>query len=301
MSEKHNQHNHDHSHGHHHHHHGQFSSDKKLFVVFLLNLLMSIVEFVGGLYTNSTAILSDALHDLGDAIALGSSWLLEKISKKGSDQNFSFGYKRFSLLAALINSLILLLGSFLILKEVFPRLLSPEEVNTQAMIGFAIFGLLVNGGSVLLLRGGGSYNERVVTLHLLEDVLGWLAVLIGAVVMHYYTLPILDPVLSLLISLFILKNVYVNLKDVLFIFLQGTPKNINLKNLQDKLLEHESIQKIYHIHVWSLDGEKHVLTAHIILKKSVQLSEVSSIQKWVQVQTLSAGLWHSTIQYEVSM
>ncbi len=297
MSDKHH---HDHRHSHH-HHHSHFSSDKKLLIVFLLNLFMSIIEFIGGLYTNSTAILADALHDFGDAIALGSSWILEKVSKKTGDQHFSFGYKRFSLLAALINSLILLVGSFLILKEVFPRILSPEEVNTSAMIGFALFGLLVNGGSVLLLKGGSSYNERVVTLHLLEDVLGWVAVLIGAIVMNYYPLPILDPILSLLIALFILKNVYVNLKDVLFIFLQGTPQNIDLKVLQEKLLNHEFIQKIYHIHVWSLDGEKHVLTAHVVLKKSVQLSDIPQIQKWVQEKTQAAGLWHSTIQYEISV
>lgn len=289
-----------HIHHHHEHHdHKKPSSERKLFLVFILNLMMSIVEFIGGVYTNSTAILSDALHDFGDALALGASWFLERLSKRSSDKNFSFGYKRFSLLAALLNSLILMVGSVIILVEVFPRLFAPEPVQTQAMMGFALFGLLVNGASVLILKSGKSVNEKVVTLHLLEDVMGWFAILLGSIVMHFYDFPIIDPLLSLLIAIFILKNVYKNLKEILFIFLQGTPQNVDIESIKSKILSHSMIVNMYHVHVWSLDGHKHVLTAHIVIKNSTQLSELSDLQKWVQSQILESGLWHSTIQYEI--
>ncbi len=260
---------------------------------------MACFELVGGFYTNSTAILSDALHDFGDAISLGMSWFLEKLSRKKGDAKFSFGYRRFSLLGAFINSTILLVGSVFILREVIPRLLHPEPVDAKAMVLFAIVGLAVNGYSVFLLKGGKSYNEKVVTLHLLEDVLGWAAVLIGALVMSFIDIPVLDPILSLLITLFILKNVYVNIKDVAFIFLQGTPKGFDLKVLEKKITDHTSIRKIYHVHVWSIDGEKHVLTAHVLLKSEVSIAQIKEIQTWVHDQIAQVGLWHSTIQFEV--
>jgi cobalt-zinc-cadmium efflux system protein len=286
-------------HLHHQDHHNKSSSDKKLLIVFILNLAMSVVEFIGGFYTNSTAILSDALHDFGDAIALGASWFLERLSKRAGDKNFSFGYKRFSLLAALLNSLILMIGSVIILIEAFPRLFKPEDVHTTAMMGFAVFGLVINGVSVLILKSSKSLNEKVVTLHLLEDVMGWFAILLGSIVMYFYDFPVIDPLLSLLIALFILKNVYKNLKDILFIFLQGTPQNVDVESIKSKITSHPMIVNMYHVHVWSLDGHKNVLTAHIVVKNTTLLSELSILQKWVQSQISESGLWHSTIQYEI--
>lgn len=274
------------------------TTQKKLFVVFVLNFLMAIVELVGGIMTNSTAILSDALHDFGDSLSLFLSWYLEKFSNKKSDQKFSFGYRRFSLLAALINSIVLLVGSVLILAEVIPRLMNPESVHAEGMMYFAIVGLLVNGASVLLIRTGNSLNERVVSWHLMEDVLGWAAVLIVSIVLQFKDIPILDPILSLMITTMIVVNVFRNFKQVFFVFMQSTPSSINQKRIEEALGKHSSIQKVYHTHVWSLDGERHVLTTHVVLKPNSNKESYLEVQKWARSEVKKHGLWHSTIEIE---
>jgi cobalt-zinc-cadmium efflux system protein len=288
--------NHDHHHGHHHHH--GMTTQKKLLVVFILNLSMAVVELVGGILTNSTAILSNALHDFGDSLALALGWYLEKVSNKKSDNVYTFGYRRFSLLSALINSCILLGGSIWILVRVVPRLTNPEAVNAEGMIYFAIAGLVVNGCSILLIRTGHSLNERVISWHLMEDVLGWTAVLIVAVVLNFKSIPILDPILSLMITGIILFNVFKNFKNVFNVFMQSTPDSINQYEIEAALAKHSSIEKVYHTHLWSLDGQKHVLTTHIVLKANSNISNYSEVQKWARDEVKKYGLWHSTIEIE---
>lgn len=301
MSQHH--HNHSHSHNHHghshhgHHHHGM-ATQKKLLIVFILNFCMAIVELIGGIMTNSTAILSDALHDFGDSLALALGWYLEKVSNKKSDKNFSFGYRRFSLLSALINSVILLGGSIWILSTVIPRLINPEPVDAEGMMYFAFLGLLVNGISVWLIQTGTSLNEKVISWHLMEDVLGWLAVLIVSVVLQFKDIPILDPILSLMITTIILVNVFKNFKTVFKVFLQSTPESINQNEIEAALKKHEKIEKVYHTHVWSLDGEKHVLTTHVVLKNNSTTKDHLEVQKWAREVIKSYGLWHSTIEIE---
>ena len=192
------------------HNHSHNHSEGNIKIAFFLNLGFTIVEIIGGLYTNSLAILSDALHDLGDSLSLGLSWYFQRLSKKGSTKKFSYGYKRFSLLGAIINSIVLVVGSIFILSKAIPELFNPEETNAQGMLYLAILGVVVNGAAVFKLRKGKSLNEKVVSLHLLEDVLGWVAVLIGSIVMIYFDLPFVDPLLSILISIFVLYNVYRN-------------------------------------------------------------------------------------------
>lgn len=274
------------------------TTEKKLLVVFLLNFTMAIVELIGGLMTNSTAILSDALHDFGDSLALALGWYLEKVSNKKGDAKFSFGYRRFSLLAALINSVILIAGSIWILTEVIPRLMNPQSVHAEGMMYFAIAGLVVNGASVLLIRTGHSLNERVISWHLMEDVLGWAAVLIVSIVLQFKDIPILDPILSLVITSIIVMNVFRNLKSVFFVFMQSTPASIGQGEIESALSKHKDIQKVYHTHVWSLDGEKHVLTTHIVLKVDASKETYLEVQKWARQEVKKRGLWHSTIEIE---
>lgn len=274
------------------------TTEKKLFVVFILNFSMAIIELIGGLMTNSTAILSDALHDFGDSLALALGWYLEKVSNKKGDALFSFGYRRFSLLAAFINSAILLGGSLWILTEVIPRLMNPESVHARGMMYFAIAGLVVNGASVLLIRTGTSLNERVVSWHLMEDVLGWLAVLIVSIVLQFKDLPILDPILSLAITSIIVFNVFKNFKSVFFVFMQTTPTDLSQKEIEKTLSQHSSVKKVYHTHVWSLDGERHVLTTHILLKNESDIRTYLEVQKWARAEIKKLGLWHTTIEIE---
>lgn len=213
------------------HHHDHKPVGKNLKLAFFLNVGFTIFEIIGGFYVNSVAIISDAVHDLGDSLSLGTAWYLQQKSSKGSNARFSFGYKRFSLLGALINSLVLIAGSIYIIIEAVGRIIEPEHSNAQGMIVFAIFGMAVNGFAAYKLSGGKTMNEKVVSWHLLEDVLGWAAVLVVGVILLFKDIHYLDPALSLLITLYILWNVIKRLKDTLFIFLQAVPENINLAEI----------------------------------------------------------------------
>jgi len=212
--------------GHRHDHGYAHKSVKNIRTAFFLNLAFTVAEIIGGIWTNSVAIVADAVHDLGDSLSLGFSWYLESKAQQEGDNKFSFGYQRFSLLGALINGLVLLLGSFFVLNETIPRLLSPEPTHAQGMLYFALLGVAVNGAAVLRLKGGHTQNEKMLTWHLMEDVLGWVAVLIVSIVLLFTDWYILDPILSILILAFILYNVARNLKQTMMVFLQGVPEEV---------------------------------------------------------------------------
>jgi len=286
---------HHHHHGHHHHHdHGV----KNLKVAFFLNLSFTIIEIVGGILTNSLAILSDALHDLGDSLSIGLSWYFQKLSAKKGDDTYTYGYKRFSLLGAIINGVVLLVGSVFILTEAVPALFNPTQTDAQGMMYIAIFGVLVNGAAVLRLKKGTSINERVISLHLLEDVLGWAAVLIGSIVMLFFDLPWIDPLLSVLVALFILFNVYKSLKASLSIVLQARPQSVNIEGLQGYLLSLNVINDVHDCYLWSLDGEHHVGSLHVRLDKDYTLAEVAEIKSEIKTYLKEEGLTHVTIEFE---
>ncbi len=282
-------HNHDHSHHH---------SEGNVKVAFFLNLSFTIIEIIGGLYTNSLAILSDALHDLGDSFSLGLSWYFQKLSKKGRTKTFSYGYKRFSLLGAIINSIVLVAGSIFILTKAIPELFNPGETNVQGMLYLAILGILVNGAAVFKLRKGESLNEKVVSLHLLEDVLGWVAVLIGSIIMMYTDAPFIDPLLSVLISLFVLYNVYKNLKKSLLVILQGIPEEISIDDIRQKLKNISKVTDIHDCHAWSMDGQYNILTLHLRLDKDYKPSEQAKLKERVRTQLKDESINHITIEFE---
>ena len=278
------------------HSHNQKEGNVK--VAFFLNLSFTIIEVVGGLYTNSLAILSDALHDLGDSLSLGLSWYFQKLSKKGRTKKFSYGYKRFSLLGAIINSIVLVAGSIFILTKAIPELFNPGETNVQGMLYLAILGIVVNGAAVLKLRKGESLNEKVVSLHLLEDVLGWVAVLIGSIIMMYTDAPFIDPLLSVLISLFVLYNVYKNLRKSMLVILQGIPEDVSLEDIKEKLKDISEITDVHDNHVWSMDGEYNILTIHLQLNKDYKLSEQAELKEKVRSQLKDESINHITIEFE---
>ena len=282
-------HNHDHSHHH---------SEGNVKVAFFLNLAFTIIEIIGGLYTNSLAILSDALHDLGDSLSLGLSWYFQKLSKKGRTKTFSYGYKRFSLLGAIINSIVLVAGSIFILTKAIPELFNPGETNVEGMLYLSILGIVVNGAAVFKLRKGESLNEKVVSLHLLEDVLGWVAVLIGSVIMMYTDAPFIDPLLSVLISLFVLYNVYKNLKKSLLVILQGIPEEISIDDIRQKLKNISKVTDIHDCHAWSMDGQYNILTLHLRLDKDYKLSEQAKLKEQVRTQLKDESINHITIEFE---
>jgi cobalt-zinc-cadmium efflux system protein len=265
---------------------------------FFLNLAFTILEIFGGLWTNSLAILSDAIHDLGDSLSLGLAWFLGNYAQRERDRRYSYGYRRFSLLGALVNTLVLLAGSILVLSQAVPRLINPQHSNAQGMLIFAVVGILVNGAAVLRLRGSQSMNARVVAWHLLEDVFGWIAVLIVAIVLLFADIHILDPILSILITLYILYNVLKNLRETLSLFLQRIPQNLDLAEIEDRIANIDRVKSTHHTHIWSLDGEHHVLTTHVVVSDSLSKEQASSVKQEVKQILQPYQLSHLTVEIE---
>jgi len=290
-----------HAHQHHHHdHHYGHTEVKNIRAAFFLNLSFTIIELVGGLITNSVAILSDAVHDLGDSFSLGLSWYFQKVAKRPRTKEYTYGYKRFSLLGAVINSVILLVGSILILTHAIPRLFNPQHPDVKGMLLLAVLGVIINGMAVLRLRKGSSINERVVSLHLLEDVLGWLAVLIGAGIMYFVDAPFIDPLLSILISLYILYNVYRNIRQSLRIILQGSPSQLDMEEVKRSLLGIGEVQDVHDLHAWSVDGEYNVMTVHVVLRSALPMEKQHRLKLDIRDKLLSMGVQHCTIEFEVA-
>lgn len=286
-------HDHDHSQGHHHHHAGS-----NIKVAFFLNLSFTILELIGGFWINSVAVLSDAMHDLGDSLSLGLAWYFENVSKRQRDANFTFGYKRFSLLGAVINSVILLVGSIIILTEAIPRIWNPEPVNAAGMIGFAILGIVVNGAAVLRLKSGESINERVVRLHLLEDVLGWVAVLVGGIILYFFDWPVIDPLLSLGITVFVLYNVVRNLRQSIKILLQGTPAHINTEEVKAKLEALPEVTSVHDLHIWTMDGTYNIMSMHAVIHDTVSPAQTGTLKQVIRKTMADMGISHVTIELE---
>ena len=264
----------------------------------MLNLSFTIIEIFGAIYTNSVAILSDALHDLGDSLGLGLSWFLENYSHKKRDQRYTYGYARFSLLAAFINGAVLLIGSIFILSEAIPRLFNPVQPDVDGMIILAIMGIIFNGAAVFRLKGGNTQNEKVVTWHLMEDVLGWVAVLIGAIVMRFVDAPIIDAIISVAFTLFILINVSRNFMNTSRIFLQAKPENIDLEPLKIEIAKINHVHSAHDYHLWSMDGEHAVLTIHTVVSDDCSVDEIKVIKQDIRKLCRNNKIEHVTIEVE---
>jgi len=269
-------------------------------MAFFLNLSFTLIEIVGGLWTQSVAILADAVHDLGDSLSLGLSWYFQRLSRRPQDQHFTFGYQRFALLGAVVNGMVLILGSILVLMTAVPRLWAPEQPETGGMIALAVVGILVNGLAVLHLRGGHSLNSRMAALHLLEDVLGWGAVLVGAIVMRFVDWPTLDPLLSIGITTWVLFQVYKNLRGAFTIFLQGVPEGADSQELKAKLEALPAIDSVHDLHLWTLDGSETIFSAHLRLCEAAGQGDEAQVREQVRQLLAEVGIHHSTLQVEAA-
>jgi len=269
-------------------------TEKNILIAFLLNVSFSIIEFVGGILTNSVAIYSDAIHDLGDAFSIGVSFFLEKKSKKHPDKKYTYGYARYSVLGGVITTTILLVGSILVIVGAVKRLFNPVEVNYDGMMIFAILGVVLNFIAALVTKDGDSINQKSVNLHMLEDVLGWLVVLIGSIIMHFTDIKIIDSIMSIGVALFILINALKNLKKVLDLFLEKTPKEINIDELKEHLLKIKGVDDIHHIHVWSIDGYNNYATMHIVSKAK----DISKVKKEIREELEEHNICHSILETE---
>lgn len=269
-------------------------TEKNILLAFILNLSFSIFEFFGGLFTNSVAILSDAIHDMGDALSIGVSFILEKKSKKKPNNEYTYGYIRYSVLGGFITTIILLIGSTLVIYNAIIRIINPEDVNYEGMIIIAIFGVIINLLAAFLTKEKNSINQKSVNLHMLEDVLGWIVVLIGAIVIYFTDLKIIDPIMSILVALFILINALKYLKQILDIFLEKTPNNINIEELKKHLKSTKDVEDIHHIHIWSIDGYNTYATMHIVTKSK----NIKKVKDNIREELKEHDINHSILEIE---
>lgn len=293
---------HDHSHGHHHHHHHHISDDpaeqKNIAMAFFLNLGFAIIELIGGYITGSVAILSSAIHDLGDSISLGLAYFMVRQSFKERDGVYSYGFRRYSLLSAVITGVVLVVGSLYVFWEAVPRLLNPVTPDADKMLLFAFLGLGVNGFMAYRLGHGDSINEQVISYHFLEDVLGWAMVLIIAVVLNFVDWPILDPLLSIAYTSFILYGVVRALLKTAKIFLQACPDGQSTEKLERTIRGVEGVKDVHDTHFWSLDGQKHVLTTHVKVDDTASMSFCEDVKDRIRGALDNLGEFHSTIEVE---
>ena len=248
--------------------------------------------------TNSVAIMSDAVHDLGDSIAIGSAWLLQRASAKIPNKQFTYGYQRLSLLAAFINSAVLLAGSLLVLFLAIPRLWWPQMPHAEGMVVMAIFGIVVNGAAVLRLRKGKTLNSKVISWHLLEDVLGWVAVLVVSIFLVFYEWPILDPLLSIGFSIFILVNVLKVFRSTVKLFLQAAPEWFGGSDIEAKIIALDGVNAVHHTHVWSLDGNQSIFTSHVVLEEGQYSEHVVALKKLIRKIVGEHDIDCVTIEFE---
>lgn len=269
-------------------------TEKNILTAFILNIAFSIFELIGGIFTNSISIISDAVHDFGDALSIGISLVLEKISKKKPNETYTYGYVRYSVLGALITTIVLTLGSLFVIIGGINRILNPETINYNGMIIFAIFGVIINFFAAYFTREGESLNQKAVNLHMLEDVLGWVVVLIGSILMKFTDISLIDSIMSIGIALFILINAFKNMKSILDLFLEKTPKNISVEEIKKHLLEIKGVIDVHHVHIWSIDGYNNYSTMHIVTDEK----NIKELKNKIREEMNEHGICHSTIEIE---
>jgi len=279
------------------HSHNTNHREKNIKIAVFLNVTFTIIEIIGGLWTNSLAILSDALHDLGDSIVLISSLLFERKSAAPADKKRTFGYRRLSLVSALLSAIVLVGGSLFILAQTIPRLINPEHVYAPGMIGLAIIGLIFNGIGFYRLKKGSSMNEKVLSWHLLDDVLGWSVILIGATIIQFWDNHIIDPLMTIGFTAFTLWGVGKNLKETFNIFLQGVPDHIDLESIKQSLLSVAGVIGVHDVHIWSLEGETDIFTGHIVVVPSI-FAEADDTRRKIKEILQKHHVEHSTIELE---
>lgn len=268
-------------------------TERNILIAFVLNLFFALIELMGGLFTNSVAILSDAIHDLGDAVSIGISYFLEKISKRKPDKKHTYGYARYSVIGAAFTSIMLFLGSTLVIYHAANRLLNPVAISSTGMISLAIIGIIINFIAAYFTKDGNSLNQKAVNLHMLEDVLGWIVVLVGGIVIKATNWYFIDPLLSIGLAIYISYHALLNLKKVVSILVEAID-NDKLTSEIERWLEYvEGVQEIHHLHIWRLDETKMCATVHVVSNKHTE-----SAKRQIRNIFEKYGIQHITIEFE---
>jgi cobalt-zinc-cadmium efflux system protein len=286
---------------HDHHHHHKDISGKNLLITSLLNLAITIVEIAGGLISNSLALLSDALHNLGDTSAVFIAYMAHLISRKGRTSKKTFGYKRIEILAALFNAIVLIVITSYLFVEAFRRIRHPEPIKGNVMFVVAVVGLLANISSVLLLKRDSKHNinVRAAYLHLLGDTISSVAVIAGAVFIYFFGWYWIDPLITFIVGLYILKETWVVLKQAVEILMQGTPEDLDLTEVKEALEDLPEIDNIHHVHAWNLNDNEIHFECHVDLNDDIRVSQTEKIKDKIHEILLNKfNITHVTIQYE---
>jgi len=291
-----------HHHGHHHHHHHHDASGKRLLQTFFINIFITVVEIIGGILSGSLSLLSDALHNAGDALSVMLSYIAFRLSKKSSSPAKTFGYKRIEILAALFNSVLLIVILVFLFYEAFQRFSHPQDVKTGIMSGVALAGALANGLSVLLLKDHSEKNINVKStyLHQLGDTLSSFAVVIGGILIYFFHITWIDPLLTILIGIYILKETYDLLMQAVNILMQSAPTSVDLSQVETELKAIPSVKGIHDIHVWSLNDRENYFDCHIEVMDNMPMHETDNLRKQIDGLLKSKfDIQHTVIQIEV--
>jgi cobalt-zinc-cadmium efflux system protein len=288
------------SHGHT-HHKKTGSIERNLLITTLLNIVITVAEIVGGILSNSLALLSDALHNLSDAVAVFIAYLASLISRRNSSEGKTFGYKRVEILAALFNAVVLIVICIFLIYEAYLRFMHPEPVKGAIMFWVALVGLGANLYAVLLLHGqaGDSLNVKAAYLHLLGDTFSSVLVILSSVLIYFFKLFWVDPLITLVISLYIIKEAYSILKEAVNILMQFTPENIDLQKIKQEIEKIPEVENIHHVHIWSLNDQQIHFECHIDVKNDFRISETENLRNNLKALLVNEfGISHTTIQFE---
>ena len=269
-----------------------------VWLAFFLNLSYAIVEFIAGGVFGSSAVLADSVHDLGDAIAIGVSAFLETISNREEDSHYTLGYKRFSLLGALVTAVILMTGSVLVILENITKLFHPQAVNDEGILWLGIIAVSVNVIASLVVRKGKTKNESILSLHFLEDTLGWMAVILMAIVLRFTDWYILDPLLSLVISIFILSKAIPRFWSTLKIFLDAVPEGVDIKQVKSDLEQLDHVASINQLNLWTMDGLEKNAIVHVCLK---EIEQMEVCKKSIRTLLKNYGFQNITIEVDADL
>lgn len=287
-------------HGEHEHGHLHEMSGIKLLYVVILNLVITLSEFIGGLISGSLALLSDSLHNLSDVSSVIISYVAHKVSQRSANERNTFGYNRARIMAAFINSTMLLIIVAFLFKEAVERLVSPQSIDVKIVILIGTIGLVANLLSMFFLRehSKGDMNVKSAYLHMLSDSLSSVAVILGAVVIYYFKINWLDAILTMAIALYIAKEsleIFLRSVDIL---MQSAPKNVDIDELVSRVKELSDVENIHHVHLWNLDDKTIFLEAHVNLKEDISVSKSMVIQKDIEKVLSEFGINHVTLQFE---
>ncbi len=286
-------HNYDHS-----HEHNSENNLQNILITFWLNLIFATVELLGAIFSNSISLYSNAIHDYGDSIILLSTLFIERHSYKGRSMNYTYGYRRYSLVGAIINNLILLSASLFITYEAIGRFLNPQEISTRVIFGIAILGIVVNTFGYMRLKQNESEINKSLQNNLFADILSWVGLLVSSVIMALTGWYVIDGLISLFIAITMFYAATKQFRTIFNIIMQKVPDTIDLLKIEQKICEYPQVINCHDVHIWTLDGEDYIMTMHIVVENEMKMDEVMEMKEEIKLALERLKINHTTIEVD---